>query len=817
MAESLAEVFYAYRFATRLSQEALAERAGLSARTVSDIETGVAKTPRTMTLVLLAEALGLAEAERARLLAAGRRGEPEAAAPQAGAIPALRVVPLIGRDDEVERLGRLLTRDGARLVTLVGPAGVGKTSLALRVAYEHGSAFAHGAAVVELAAIGDPSLVPAAVAKAVGVREAANAAVRNALVAHLKKRTMLLVLDNLEHLTPAAPWIGELLTECPLLSVVATSRELLHLRAETVFAVAPLNPADAMTLFVERARSVKPEFALTEATSSPIATIVEHLEGLPLAIELAAARLNLLPPNALAARLERRLPLLGGGPIDAPQRQRTMQGAIAWSYDLLSTDEQTLFRRLGVFRGGAGLEGARAVVSDGDDAHAFLLRIASLVDKSLVVLDEDALGEPRIAMLELLREFAVERLETLGELPAMRERHARDGVRIAAAYEADAPTAQARALARLDVEHPNLIAALAFAHESGDLETALRLAASLWYFWWMQGWFSEGIGWLRRVLDLAGGAPAVAPRLHARAMRGLVSLLSAAGNLAEALRVCEDAIARLRRSGEPAGLASLLTSLGTVQQFRGELERAEMAHVEALALRREIGDEMGIAISLANLSSVTYTRGDMDRADAHAFESVALYRRLGHQSGHAHALMKLGLVAIARGELDRAEAVYTESRRIQRSLGDRHGGGYSLANLGAIAHKRGATAQAIALLREALEIMESANNQAAIAKLLEDIAVAIGLGDPERGVRLLGAAETLRQTLGAPLFPAERADYDAEVGRLRAALGDAAFGVQWQIGLLMPIERALAEAREHDGGAARERATPPSRKRDPVM
>jgi len=796
VANSLAELLQAHRSSARISQEALAERAGLSTRTISDIETGFAQTPRLITLVLLSDALGLSEQERTALQAAGRRRAPQVpAAAHAATIVPERLIPLVGRDDDAARLAQLVTAGEARLVTLVGPAGVGKTSLALRVAHELESAFEDGSAFVELAATREPARVPDALAKAFGVRESGGQSAGDSVIAYLAGRAMLVALDNFEHLSPAAAWIGRLLSACPRISIIVTSRQTLHLRSEILFSVQPLRPADARQLFVQRARSVKPEFALTTGTSAPIATIVEHLEGLPLAIELAAAQLTLLPAKALAARLERRLPLLGGGPIDAPQRQQTMHGAIAWSYDLLSPSEQALFRQLGIFRGGVLLDAARTVLAQDDASQSFLQNIVGLVDKSLISVHEDREGEPRIAILELLREFALERLVEAGELGAARERLARYALQFATAYEADFGTAQGRALARLEVEHANLLAALEWALEGRDADVGLLLSTTLWRFWWMKARFSEGVGWLRRFLALAEEAPqALDLAMYAKTMRGIVALLSAAGDFNAALPECEAAIARLREANEAAGLASLLNSLGTIQQFRGEFERAETAHREALDIRRSIGNDAAAAASLSNLASVVYTRGDIDRASTYANESVAIYRRLGNETGLAHALIKIGLVAAHRGELERADAAFEECLRIHRSLGDDHGSFYALTNLGALAHKRGEMARAIALHREALEIGVSSQGKAALAKVLEDIAVAIGMEDPARAVRILGAAASLRSTIGSPLFPAEQADYDRELERLRAALGAAAFSKQWHNGEFMSIDRAVEEA-----------------------
>jgi predicted ATPase/DNA-binding XRE family transcriptional regulator len=799
VAESLAELLRSFRSAARLSQELLAERAGLSSRTVSDIETGFARSPRLVTLMLLAEALGLSDADRALLQAAARK---RGAAPAAtSAAPALRTISLIGRDDDVAALQRLTAAGGARVVTLVGPAGVGKTSLALHIGADAAPAFALGATLVELAALDDPNLVPAAVARALNIPDGGVAGASDAVAAHVRDRSWLLLLDNVEHLLPAAAWVGELLAACANVRVLATGREALRLRAETVYQVRPLRPQDAAALFVDRAKIVKPSFAVSAATQEAVARIVERLDNLPLAIELAAPRLLLLPAKALAARLERRLPLLSDGPVDAPQRQQTMHGAIAWSYDLLSGAEQTLFRKLGVFAGGASLEAARAVGGEpDDDAHGFLLRIAGLVERSLLSLEEDADGEPRITMLEMLREYALEQLSTSGELPAMRRRHAAHMVELARDVErAYVGKAQAQSVARLERERANVRAALGWAYEQRDIETGVRLCGSTWRIWWLRGRFAEAIEWMRRFADLAAStAQAGEPEARTKFMRGLIAMLSSAGHLNEARARCEEAIAAARASGEDASLAGFLTSLGIAQQFVGAFDAAAAAHAEALTIRRRLDDTSGIATSLSNLSSVALTRGDLDAAAAFAIESAALYRRMDHGAGLWHPLNKLGLIAGLRGEYDRAEALFDECLRIQRDLGDTNGMLYSYANLGGIAYKRGAIAEALALLRNSLDLAGSNDSKAALAKTFEDIGAAIGTYDPARGVRLVAAGDAVRQAIGSPLFPSERADYDAEIAKLRDALGDGAFDTQWRIGSCMPLERALEEARAND-------------------
>jgi predicted ATPase/transcriptional regulator with XRE-family HTH domain len=810
VAEPLGELLRSLRSAALLSQEALAERSGLSTRTVSDIETGSARTPRLITVMLLAEAMGLSEGDRTRLQDAARRPPTRptgtrAIAPSLGLQPAA----LVGRDHDVEQVGALLLRDDVTLLTIVGPAGVGKTSLATRVAVDRAGEFEHGAAVAELAPISEPSQVPSVVARALGIRESGDTGASEAVTVYLRDRAMLLVLENLEHLTPAAAWIGTLLAQSPRLTILATSREPLHLKAERVFAIRPLDKDSAVKLFVERAQMVNPEFAINAANADAVETIVGHLDGLPLAIELAAPRLLLLPPKALAARLERRLPLLGDGATDRPARQQTMHGAIAWSYDLLSESEQRLFRSLGVLHGGGTLDAAAAVVGTGDrDERSILFRLAPLVEKNMLWLAEDSEAEPRVSMLETLREFANERLAESGELAEAQRRHAEYMVRFTAGAERDlSSSSQARRRAQLERDHANLAASLEWAASNAQAEIGFQLIGELWRFWWLNGYLSEGIGWIRRFLPLRNAAARNVPEvLYGKVLRGHVVLLSALGSFDEARASCEEAIALQRALGDERGLAASLTSLGVIYQFIGEYDRSEEAHAESLAIRRRLEDDAGVATSLSNLSAIAYSKNDLARAASFGNESVAIYRRLGHESGIAHALMKIGLVAAAEGNYSRAEEIFSECLRMQRAVGNTGSTHYSLVNLGAVAHKRGEFDLAMERYHEALELLETTPNKSALAKTLEDMGAAVAaLGDPARGVRLFGAADAIRGTIHSPLFPSERAEYDATIASMRGQLGDEAFDAQWRIGSSITLERALEEARQTRAPTAADR------------
>jgi len=539
-----------YRVAAGLTQQALAERARVGRRTISDLERGLFHRPRRDTVARLAQALDLSARDRVGFEAAGLRwhGSPLSHAPRTGRPHNLppQLTGLVGRERDVAVVAALLRRDDGRLLTLTGPPGVGKTRLSLAAAERLLDLFADGVFFVALAPVTDPDQVAPVIAGALGLREEGGRSVGESLRAHLRARHMLLVLDNFEHVATAAVLVVDLLTACPRLTVLVTSRAPLHVRGEQTFAVSPLAlpdathppPADALTqysaieLFLQRARAHAPDFELTVANAPAVAAICRHLDGLPLAIELAASRIALLPPQALLARLERRLSLLIAGAHDLPRRQRTLRAAIAWSYDLLAADERALFARLGIFVGGCTLEAAEAVCraacgAAGDRRDTELDGLASLMDKSLLRMAAAGQGEPRFGMLETIREYALERLAARGDEEESRRRHAGYYLALAEAAEPEltGPT-QGMWLERLEHEGDNLRAALRWTRESGEIETGLRLAGALWRFWYTRGYQREGRGWLEGLLALAAtgpGAPSKAARAKAFNAAGVLA------------------------------------------------------------------------------------------------------------------------------------------------------------------------------------------------------------------------------------------------------------------------------------------------------
>jgi predicted ATPase len=721
----------------------------------------------------------------------------------------------IGRDKELAAAQELLLRQDVRMVTVTGPGGIGKTRLAVQVACGLVDHFPGGTHFISLGSLNDPGLVASVIVQTLGIREAGGQSPLEILKANLQDSLctpMLLLLDNFEHLVQAAPTVAELLAAGPNLKILVTSRSALRVYGEHEFPVSPLALPDsrskpsveilaqcpAVALFVQRARAVKPLFELNRENANTVAEICARLDGLPLAIELAGARVKVLSPSLMLTRLASRLQFLTGGARDLPQRQQTLRATIDWSYDLLTTAEQRLFRRLSVFAGGCTLESAEAVCNPQGDLDLDLLDgIASLVDKSLVREVGPTKGESRYVMLETIREYTLEKLEASGELPLTKRAHAAYCLVLAEEDATEDSGAQAEWQERFALEHDNFRAGLDWLTETGDAEWGLRLGTALFRFWEIREYLAEGRDSLGKLLKLAGAAAPTKAR--ARALFAAGVLAGGQGDYASADKLINESQDIALQLGDRKGVAVSLNALAISARDRGDIAKAHILFEATLGLWRELGDQQAVARALSNLANVLKLQGAYTRAHALHVESLSIFQGLGDRTGVAWSLNYQGDVARDRGDTAAARKLYEQGLGIFRELGDRWGIAGTLADLGSLAREQGNYSAAHSLYAESIKLFQELDHKRGIARLLECSACsAAAQREAERSLRLAGAAAALRQNIGAPLTPAEQAKLEASLQAAREALTDTVGTKVWLEGWALPVEKAIEEVLMHE-------------------
>jgi predicted ATPase/transcriptional regulator with XRE-family HTH domain len=808
------------RQSSGLTQENLADRVACALSMIEKIERGL-RRPSHQVAERIAEVLRIPEGEREAFIG-WARGLPSnylsslplsrATSPPSspGQLLPAPVTATIGRAHDLERARDILCRPDVRLLTLVGPPGIGKTRLSLELASSLSDDFADGMRFIPLAPLRDPRLLAATIAASLGLK-GGDHPISETLKNYLRDKRMLLVLDNFEQLTEAAPFVAELLEVAPGLKAVVTSRALLRIYGEHEYPVPPLDlpdlrnlpPVEALAqtasvaLFVQRAQAANHTFRLTPVNAALIAEVCVRLDGLPLAIELAAARSKLFTPQVLLKQMESRLSLLTGGPKERDPRQQTLRGAIAWSYNLLNPEEQAFFRRLSVFVGGWTPEAGTSVVV-GIDSHAKgdsgdpLDTLSSLVDKSLLRIEE-ARDELRFGMLETIREYASEQAEEAGETEMLRRRHAEYYLALAEDLGvALRGPEQAATLARLDREHDNVRAVLAWALERGEGEIAQAISGAIWRFWSIRGYVSEGRSWLVKALAM----PPKRTATWARAANAAGNLAQMQVDYVEARALHEETRSVYIELGDKAGTARALNNLGVSAWQQGDYLAARSFFQECLDLQREVGSDWDIAAALTNLGLVLSDEGAYSESLEFNREALLLFRKVGDLKTAGAAQNNMGVLLHLQGKYQEAQAVWEEYLELTRGLRDKSATALVLSNLALVARDEGRYKDAHLLSAESIALCRETGDRRIIAHVLSRMGgQAVLEDDPVRAVRLFGIADMLLRQIGAKLPPSIRKDQDHFATIAHDRLGEEAYRAAWEEGSKLSLEEAIAFAR----------------------
>ena len=709
---------------------------------------------------------------------------------------------LIGREQQVAEASELLLRGDVRLLSLTGPGGAGKTRLAVAVAAAIADQFTAGVQFVSLATITDPGLVATALADALELQQVAHRTIPQLIGDQVQNSgPFLLLLDNFEQVLPAATVVAEILEACPSLKILVTSRSCLRVYGEQEFPVSPLAQESAVELFKQRASAVRPNFSLSAENTATIQEICSRLDGLPLAIELAAARTKVLPPSAILDRLRSRLQLLTGGALDLPQRQQTLRKTLDWGHDLLTETERKLFRRLSVFVGGCTLEAAEAVCNTSRDLGTGLFEeLSCLVDKNLIQRVDQAEPDPRFPMLETIREYALERLTESGEESAVRRAHAAYCLVLAEEGNPElSPADRARWLAQCDVEIDNFRSALDWLFQTLDLDWGLRLCVALFRFWDMREHLTEGRARLETVLRLAGS-----DRCNERARVSLFlgALATAQGDYPAAESVLEESLCLYEELGDQSGIAASLNALAVSARDRGDYSAAQSNFERSLACWRMLSDRLAIARCLHNLANVVKVRGDYPRARWALREAADIFEQLGDRTGAAWSINQQGDVARAQDDIAAARELYQRALSAFREVEDPWGSARSLTDLAYIDCEQGDHLAARTAFREALEIFAGLGHRRGTARALEGSAcLALAQGHAERALKLAAAAAHLRQLISAPLHQADQSKLEQTLLPAWKSLTEAEGKRAWTEGSAMSLEEAIKDSVEEPDSA----------------